>query len=93
MLPICCLKWILQFAVFKSPFEKESSDHTSKTNIGNSQRAVIQHLVEVWSGEKFIQAGEMQLQSCIFDITAWSCTKCFFALDFLNFDFLVVDFN
>lgn len=64
MLPICCLRWILQFAVFRSAFGNEN--HTSKINLGSAQMAVIRHLVEVWSEEKFIQAGDMQLQSCMF---------------------------
>lgn len=65
VLPICCLRWVLQFAVFRCPPEEKASNLTSRINMDKSQKDVIKHLVEVWAEDKFIQSVEMQQQSYI----------------------------
>lgn len=60
--PVCCLRWILQFAVFGCPpvADPLSKDHETVGLIDTVQR-----LVAVWSKKEFVQSATMEQQACI----------------------------
>lgn len=57
--PICCLQWILQFAVLECP-----PDATSLTKGHNIHGLLdtLQHLLAVWSKREFVQSASMEQQ-------------------------------
>ncbi|KAH9720684.1 Telomere reg-2 domain-containing protein [Citrus sinensis] len=59
--PVCCLRWILQFAVFGCPpvADPLSKDHETVGLIDTVQR-----LVAVWSKKEFVQLATMEQQAC-----------------------------
>eukprot|EP01018_Ginkgo_biloba_P023895 Gb_35463 [translate_table: standard] len=60
--PICCLKWILQFAVFGcSPV----SGTCPQGQANKIQLDVVRHLVEVWAKRDFVQSASMDQQAYI----------------------------
>ncbi|KAH9776638.1 Telomere reg-2 domain-containing protein [Citrus sinensis] len=58
--PVCCLRWILQFAVFGCPpvADPLSKDHETVGLIDTVQR-----LVAVWSKKEFVQSATMEQQA------------------------------
>ncbi|KAF8399868.1 hypothetical protein HHK36_015739 [Tetracentron sinense] len=64
--PVCCLRWILQFAVF------ECSPTAGLLTKGQNTKGIldmVQHLVGVWSKREFVQSASMELQAYS-DVTA-----------------------
>ncbi|XP_059066178.1 uncharacterized protein LOC131857531 [Cryptomeria japonica] len=60
--PISCLRWILQFSVFRSsPASKEHSQEDTN----NIQLNIVRHLVQIWAKRDFIQSTSMEQQSYI----------------------------
>ncbi|KAG6683870.1 hypothetical protein I3843_12G034800 [Carya illinoinensis] len=60
--PICCLRWILQFAVLECP-----PDANSLTK-GHSIRGLVdtlQRLIAVWSKKEFVQSASMEQQTYV----------------------------
>lgn len=60
--PICCLRWILQFAVLECP-----PDATSLTK-GHNIRGLldtVQRLLAVWSKREFVQSAPMEQQTYV----------------------------
>jgi hypothetical protein len=60
--PICCLRWVLQFAVLECP-----PDANSLTKGPNNRGLLgtLQHLLAVWSKSDFVQSASMEQQTCI----------------------------
>ncbi|KAF5956216.1 hypothetical protein HYC85_003441 [Camellia sinensis] len=69
--PVCCLRWILQFAVLELP-----PDAALPTKAHNSRHLLdtAQHLAVVWSEREFVQSTPVEQQACILksysDVTA-----------------------
>ena len=63
VLPVCCLRWILQFAVFRFP-----PDAPSLPTKGLNSRCLLdtaQHLAVVWAKKEFVQSAPVEQQICI----------------------------
>ncbi|XP_059657297.1 uncharacterized protein LOC132303870 [Cornus florida] len=60
--PLCCLRWILQFAVLECP-----PDATSQRKCHNTRSLVdaVQRLVAAWSKLEFVQSASMEQQAYI----------------------------
>lgn len=59
--PVRCLRWILQFAILKSPPDVASPAKGSKRGLVDT----VQHLVTVWSKREFVQSASVEQQACI----------------------------
>ncbi|XP_057459915.1 uncharacterized protein LOC130750362 isoform X2 [Actinidia eriantha] len=60
VLPVCCLRWILQFAVFRFP-----PDAPSLPTKGLNSRCLLdtaQHLAVVWAKKDFVQSAPVEQQ-------------------------------
>lgn len=60
--PICCLRWILQFAVFGCA---PVADPLTKDNESQGLLDTVQRLVAVWSKREFVQSATMEQHACI----------------------------
>lgn len=60
--PICCLRWILQFAVLECP--PDASSLTKSHNI-HGLLDTVQRLLAVWSKKEYVQSAPMEQQTCI----------------------------
>ncbi|CAL5358120.1 unnamed protein product [Camellia sinensis] len=60
--PVCCLRWILQFAVLELP-----PDAALPTKAHNAHHLLdtTQHLAGVWSKREFVQSAPVEQQACI----------------------------
>lgn len=63
--PVCCLRWILQFAILERP-----PDSNSLAKVHNTRNFLdtLQHLVAVWSKKEFVQSAPMEQQTCILHV-------------------------
>eukprot|EP00249_Psilotum_nudum_P015616 c25430_g1_i1 orf=372-3560(-) len=61
--PICCLRWILHFAVLCCPPRTHDSGSPMWAKEKQLQKVVVKHIVEVWAEETFIQSVPMQQQA------------------------------
>ncbi|XP_020111627.1 telomere length regulation protein TEL2 homolog isoform X2 [Ananas comosus] len=58
--PLCCLRWILQFAVFECPPNSDAQMEGRKTpHFLNS----LQLLISIWSRREFVQSSSMEQQA------------------------------
>ncbi|KAJ4974448.1 hypothetical protein NE237_007622 [Protea cynaroides] len=60
--PVCCLKWILQFAVLDCP---PGSDSLKKGQNTQGLRDIVQRLLGVWSTRQFVQSAAMEQQAYV----------------------------
>ncbi|XP_043695771.1 telomere length regulation protein TEL2 homolog [Telopea speciosissima] len=60
--PVCCLRWILQFAVLDCP---PSSDSLTKGQNTQGLIDIVQRLVGVWSKRQFVQSAAMEQQTYV----------------------------
>ncbi|KAJ0106269.1 hypothetical protein Patl1_18230 [Pistacia atlantica] len=60
--PICCLRWILQFAVFECP---PVADPLTKDHETQGLLDTVQRLVSVWSKREFVQSATMEQQAYV----------------------------
>lgn len=60
--PICCLRWILQFAVLECP---PDANLLTKGPNNRGLLDIVQHLLAVWSKSEFVQSASMEQQTCI----------------------------
>lgn len=65
VLPICCQRWVLHFAVFHWPPQEATLKKPFRVSMDKSQMDIIRHVLEVWAEERFIQTAEMQEHSYI----------------------------
>lgn len=67
--PLCCLRWILQFAVFGCASD---DGKLKKCENNNVLLETIQRAVPVWSKREFVQSAPLEQQVCIlFEICFW----------------------
>ncbi|XP_074344704.1 uncharacterized protein LOC141683837 isoform X2 [Apium graveolens] len=59
--PVCCLRWILQFAILKCPPDAASMAKSSKRVLLET----MQHLVTVWSKREFVQSASVEQQAYV----------------------------
>ncbi|XP_042515891.1 telomere length regulation protein TEL2 homolog isoform X2 [Macadamia integrifolia] len=60
--PVCCLRWILQFAVLDCP---PSSDSLTKGQKTRGLTDIVQRLLGVWSKRQFVQSAAMEQQTYV----------------------------
>ncbi|KAJ0048574.1 hypothetical protein Pint_15630 [Pistacia integerrima] len=60
--PICCLRWILQFAVFECP---PVADPLTKDHETQGLLDTVQRLVSVWSKREFVLSATMEQQAYV----------------------------
>ncbi|EAZ23685.1 hypothetical protein OsJ_07387 [Oryza sativa Japonica Group] len=60
--PLCCLRWILHYAVFELPPNSGIETQKQRTS---SFLGTLQTLVSVWSKKEFVQAYSVEQQACI----------------------------
>ncbi|KAK6920581.1 Telomere length regulation protein, conserved domain [Dillenia turbinata] len=60
--PLCCLKWILQFAVLGCPPDNSSLTRGEQTH---GLLDTVQRLVSVWSKKEFVQSAQMEQQAYV----------------------------
>ncbi|KAL5748273.1 hypothetical protein ACOSQ2_025570 [Xanthoceras sorbifolium] len=60
--PVCCLRWILQFSVFKCP---PDADPLLKEHDTHGFLDTVQRLVAVWSKREFVQSAPMEQQAYV----------------------------
>lgn len=71
--PVCCLRWILQFAVFGCP---PGADPLLKDHETVGLIDAVQRLVAVWSKKEFVQSATMEQQACILSRSFNSLIQC-----------------
>ena len=67
--PVCCLRWILQFAVLECPPISNSQIKGHETT--NGLLDTVQRLAAVWSKRDFVQSAPMEQQACILSTSTW----------------------
>lgn len=60
--PLCCLRWILQFAVLECP---PGANSLTKGHNTRGLIDTVQHLVTVWSKQEFVQSAPIEQQTYI----------------------------
>uniref|UniRef100_A0A6N2KCV9 TELO2 ARM repeat domain-containing protein n=1 Tax=Salix viminalis TaxID=40686 RepID=A0A6N2KCV9_SALVM len=60
--PLCCLRWIIQFAVFECP---PVSNSLTKGRETHGLLDTTQHLMAVWSRQEFVQSAPMEQQAYV----------------------------
>ncbi|KAI9173884.1 hypothetical protein LWI28_008063 [Acer negundo] len=60
--PVCCLRWILQFAIFECP---PDADPLSKDHDIQGFLDTVQRLTAVWSKKEFVQSTPMEQQAYV----------------------------
>lgn len=60
---ICCLRWIVQFAVLECPPGTHSEGQKTKGFLD-----IVQRLVVIWSKSEFVQSTPMEQQACILSV-------------------------
>jgi telomere length regulation protein len=60
--PLCCLRWILHYAVFEFPPNSVMETQIQKTS---KFLVTLQTLVSVWSKKEFVQSYSVEQQACI----------------------------
>ncbi|KAM1739702.1 hypothetical protein ACFX11_015379 [Malus domestica] len=60
--PVCCLRWILQFAILERP---PDSNSLAKGHNTRNFLDTLQHLVAVWSKKEFVQSAPMEQQTYV----------------------------
>lgn len=65
--PVCCLGWIIQFAVLECPPYASGQMKGQKTE---RFLDTVQHLAVIWSKHEFVQSTPLEQQACIL------CHKC-----------------
>ncbi|KAJ6374435.1 hypothetical protein OIU78_030036 [Salix suchowensis] len=60
--PFCCLRWIIQFAVFECP---PVSNSLTKGRETHGLLDTTQHLMAVWSRQEFVQSAPMEQQAYV----------------------------
>ncbi|XP_031405287.1 telomere length regulation protein TEL2 homolog isoform X2 [Punica granatum] len=61
--PVCCLRWIFQFAIFECPPDEDS--HTGGCHEGQCLLDTMQPLVMVWSKQEFVQSAPLEQQAYV----------------------------
>lgn len=64
--PLCCLRWILQFAVLECP---PGANSLTKGHNTRGLIDTVQHLVAVWSKQEFVQSAPIEQQTCILPLS------------------------
>ncbi|XP_021762025.1 telomere length regulation protein TEL2 homolog [Chenopodium quinoa] len=59
VLPFCCLRWILQFAVFGCPFD---DGKLKKSENNHVLLEAVSRVVQVWSTREFVQSSPLEQQ-------------------------------
>lgn len=65
ILPIRCLRWILQFAVLHEPFALEALERSLEKRELQMDTEVVRRLAQVWSSNEFIRSASLPKQACI----------------------------
>ncbi|KAL6899663.1 hypothetical protein ACP4OV_006321 [Aristida adscensionis] len=65
--PLCCLRWILHYAVFECPPNSVTETLMQRTP---NFYGTLQSLVSAWSKKEFVQSYSVEQQACCADITA-----------------------
>ena len=79
ILPVCCLKWVLQFAVLHSPPTPKVDLQRSAAIEGLSRETdVVRQLGQAWSSNDFIRSASLPKQACILSYSwrsspVWPC--------------------
>lgn len=60
--PLCCLRWILHYAVFEFPPNSVAEAQMRRTS---NFLVTLQSLVTVWSKKEFVQSYSVEQQACI----------------------------
>ncbi|PON45632.1 hypothetical protein PanWU01x14_257430 [Parasponia andersonii] len=60
--PVCCLRWILHFALLERP---PDVNLIPKGHTNHNFLETLQHLVSVWSKREFVQSATTEQQICI----------------------------
>lgn len=60
--PVCCLRWILQFAVLECP---PITHVLTEGHVTNSLLETVQHLASVWSKKEFVQSVPVEQQAYV----------------------------
>lgn len=79
--PLCCLRWILHYAVFELPPNSGIETQKQRTS---SFLGTLQTLVSVWSKKEFVQSYSVEQQACI--LLRHSKLYCTFFTCKLSFD-------
>jgi telomere length regulation protein len=62
VLPVSCLRWILQYSIFEvAPASEAEIKWQKPPHFVDT----IQHLVSIWSKREFVQSSSMEQQACI----------------------------
>ncbi|XP_052182817.1 uncharacterized protein LOC127795278 isoform X3 [Diospyros lotus] len=70
--PVCCLRWILQFAVLEFP---PDSTLPTKGREGRSLLDIAQHLAVVWAKKEFVQSAPLEQQAYVTSALGLSLEK------------------
>lgn len=62
VLPVRCLRWIFQFAVFGCP---PNPDSQVSNHVSQQLPVTLQSLVVVWSKQEFVRSASLEQQVCI----------------------------
>lgn len=63
--PLCCLRWIIQFAILECPPCDGTQMEGGKTK---GFLDIVRRLAVVWSKREFVQSTVMEQQACILSI-------------------------
>lgn len=65
ILPIRCLRWILEFAVLHKPIASVALERSPEERELQMDTEVVRRLAQVWSSNDFIRSASLPKQACI----------------------------